>query len=103
MPGPFALDEAKVGEQYDLYRFRKDLKLLNFDGIASVATSVRRAGQSDHGTPKGSGSVSGSPPLIGCTVLKAPLCGPYNLVYRIRFEDGLQRMLKIPANGHYGV
>jgi len=88
----------KQGDNLPL--FRKVLKQLKFDGIRSVAASVRRAKQFNDNTSNQAHSSTSTTPPIDCKVEKEPRWGSYNLVYHIRFEDGIQWMLKIPANGH---
>jgi len=90
----------KQGDNLPL--FRKVLKQLKFDGIRSVAASVRRAKQFNDNTSNQAHSSTSTTPPIDCKVEKEPRWGSYNLVYHIRFEDGIQWMLKIPANGHQG-
>ena len=78
-------------------RFRKALQQLNFDAIASVATSVR---QSNINISNDGNDATITPPLINCTVDKESSSGSYNIVHQIAFEDGVRWMLKVPHNGH---
>ncbi|KAL8947938.1 MAG: hypothetical protein Q9222_005828 [Ikaeria aurantiellina] len=39
---------------------------------------------------------------LSCKIVGPPLHGSYNLLFPVRFRDGIQWLLKIPANGHDG-
>ncbi|KAL8770459.1 MAG: hypothetical protein Q9209_003885 [Squamulea sp. 1 TL-2023] len=39
------------------------------------------------------------PLRLSCKVLSPPLSGSYNILFPIRFKDGLEWLLKVPANG----
>jgi len=100
---PEVMSSKSFKKQGDnLPRFRKVLKKLKFNGIRSVATSVRGAKYLNDNTPTQAHSSTSTTPSIDCKVEEEPRWGSYNLVYHITFDHGIQWMLKVPANGHQG-
>lgn len=82
----------------EMRRFSAVLAQLKHYNIASFVSSVRQ----NNGTLENeSSSPSTVAPVISCKILPKPLHGSYHLAYRILFEDGVEWILKIPANGHH--
>ena len=97
---PSARRESNQENEF-IVQFGAVLAQLKFDNIASLALSVRqnmRAGDSiEHIDP----SQPTEAPVIGCKVNVDPLCGSYNLAFRVLFDDGVEWILKVPANGSH--
>ena len=85
-------------ETEEMRRFSAVLAQLRHDNITSLVENTRRGNETR-------GNESCPPfvmdPVISCTVVPKPLYGSYHLAYRILFEDGVEWILKIPANGHH--
>ena len=80
-------------------QFSAVLAQLNVDNIVLLAASVRQDMQARHIPEDPDLTVSFDNPAVGCKVFSEPLRGSYNLAYRVRFDDGLEWILKVPANG----
>ena len=80
-------------------QFGAVLAQINVDNIVLLAASVRQDMQARHISEDTDQPVSVDNPAIGCKVFSEPLRGSYNLAYRVRFDDGLDWILKVPANG----
>ena len=80
-------------------QFSAVLAQLDVDNIVLLAASVRQDMQARHITEDPDLPVSIDNPAIGCKAFSEPLRGSYNLAYRVRFDDGLEWILKVPANG----
>ena len=93
-----SLDDLSSQESREMERFAGVLAQLNHENMAPFVSSIRFNNETLDNED--------SPPLKtvpchGCRVLPKPLYGSYNLAYRIVFEDGVQWILKVPANGHH--
>ena len=82
-----------------IQQFSAVLAQINVDNIVLLAASVRQDMQARHIPEDADLPVSADNPAIGCKVFSEPLRGSYNLAYRVLFDDGLEWILKIPANG----
>ncbi|KAL6722032.1 hypothetical protein ACLMJK_001137 [Lecanora helva] len=83
-------------------RFKQVLSQINFDGIQLKAREVRHAYRCrQERTSEGPEAAATSLP-IECQVVFPPLSGSYNLAFRIVFRDGVEWLMKIPANGYVG-
>ena len=76
----------------ELPQFAAVLAQLEFNNMAPLASHTRQSMETVSET-----SVA---PWHGCSVSPEPLNGSYNLAYLVKFEDGLQWIFKIPANGY---
>ena len=80
-------------------QFSAVLAQLNVDNIVLLAASVRQDMETRHNPENTDPLVSVDSPAIGCKVFSDPLRGSYNLAYRVLFDDGVEWILKVPANG----
>ena len=87
--------EAKGKE---MPQFAAVIAQLKYNKIAPLASAIRQSIQTIHHEDL---SLRTLAPLHGCSVSPEPLNGSYNLVYLVTFEDGVQWIFKIPANGYY--
>lgn len=84
-------------ETEELRRFSAILARLRHDKIISLVQNIRQGNETRDNESSLPSAVA---PVIGCKVVPKPLYGSYHLAYRILFEDGVEWILKIPANGH---
>lgn len=84
-------------EDQDMRRFAAVLAQLRHENIASLVSSIRQDNEIQASESSSSPTLA---PIIGCMVLPKPLYGSYHLAYRVLYEDGVEWILKIPANGH---
>ena len=80
-------------------QFSAVLAQLNVENIVLLAASVRQDMQARHIPEDADLPVPADNPAIGCRVFSEPLRGSYNLAYRVLFDDGVEWILKVPANG----
>ena len=80
-------------------QFAAVLAQLKQENMASLVSYIR---QGNENLKTESSSSPNVVPVIGCNVSPKPLYGSFNLAYRVLFDDGLEWILKVPANGHYG-
>ena len=80
-------------------QFGAVLAQINVDNIVLLAASVRQDMQARYIQQITDLPVSVDNPAIGCRVFSEPLRGSYNLAYRVLFDDGVEWILKVPANG----
>ena len=101
-PHPSAGSKTDEDSQFR-EQFGAVLSQLKVGNIASLAVSVRQKinmGARDS-TEQVRPSRPTDVPIIGCTVNPDPLCGSFNLAYRVLFDDGVEWILKVPANGSH--
>ena len=91
-------NEAYQDDEF-IRQFGAVLAQLNIDNIVLLAASVRQDMQARQVPEAKNLPVSVETPAIGCKVFSEPLRGSYNLAYRVLFDDGLEWILKVPANG----
>ncbi|CAF9914988.1 hypothetical protein IMSHALPRED_002301 [Imshaugia aleurites] len=88
----FGLSESQM------HRFGGILRTMNLEAIPILASNVRQFGHHDTGIVSSETSCdSASTP---CRIVDQPLCGSFNIVFTLEFDDGIKWMLKISANGH---
>ncbi|KAI9748202.1 MAG: hypothetical protein M4579_007287, partial [Chaenotheca gracillima] len=84
-------------EDDDMSLFAPVLARLRLDRLPALASSVRRSLDS---------AVCEKPltddSTISCSLQAPPLYGSYNVLFPLRFEDGLRWVLKVPATAHPG-
>jgi len=79
--------------------FKPVVSNIRFDLLPTYALSVRK----DHwkslnlSAPDGVAFTTNS---ANCTILSPPLFGSYHIVFVLKFSDGLQWVLKVPATGY---
>ncbi|MCJ1276028.1 hypothetical protein MMC21_003833 [Puttea exsequens] len=98
-------------------RFGNVLQQIKIDRISSMVTKIRRKNEMTQAmvwrrNVANQNSALGSdptPPLTATTVNETPckivdeaLCGTYNIVFHLLFDDGVRWVLKVPANGYRG-
>lgn len=88
-------------EKEFIAQFGAVLDQLKVDNIASLALSVRQKMRARDNIEQTDPFPVTEAPLIGCKVNSEPLCGSYNLAYRVLFDDGVEWILKVPANGSH--
>ena len=86
------LDEAQMR------RFGNMLHILSLEAIPTFASKIRQRGHQNTGILLSKSSYDSD--LIPCKTIGPPLCGSFNIVFTLEFEDGIKWMLKISANGH---
>ena len=96
-PHSSAGNEAYQDEEF-IRQFGAVQAQLNVENIVLLAASVRQDMQARQ-DPERNDLPSVETPAIGCKVFSEPLRGSYNLAYRVLFDDGLEWILKVPANG----
>ena len=85
----------------DLEPFRRLIDdIINLDAFADMALRLRthillRNGKLKHGWGK-------KKRRLTCAIDETPLHGGFNLVYKVRFSDGVRWALRIPGYGNYG-
>ena len=93
-----ASEDISSQKSREMDQFTAVLAQLNHENIASLVSSIRQDNETrDNADPL-------APPLAQwhrCKVVSDPLHGSYNLAYHVRFEDGVDWLLKVPANGHH--
>ena len=87
---------ASKGEE--LPQFVAVLAQLKHHEMAPLVSNIRRSMEILYDKDNSSNTVA---TWRGCRVAKEPLNGSFNLAYRILFDDGVEWILKIPANGHH--
>lgn len=92
--------KAIQGDQFK-GQFGAVLSQLQVDEIAPLALSVRRNLQARDSTEQTDPSHSGDNAVTSCKVIPGPLCGSYNIAYRVLFDDGVEWILKVPATGSH--
>lgn len=90
-------DDMSPMEDPAMHQFAAVLAQLKHENVASLVSSIRQGNESLHKEISPSTRAS----LIGCKVLPKPLYGSFHLAYRVLFDDGVEWILKIPANGHH--
>lgn len=91
-------DDTSPMEDPAMHRFAAVLAQLKHENVASLVSSIRQADMSLHHEMSSQSTVN---TVIGCKVLPKPLYGSYHLAYRVSFDDGMEWILKVPANGHH--
>ena len=76
--------------------FAPVLSQINFAGIATLASNIRRRNDQGNAT---SGLFA---PFHACQVDNVPVSGSFNLVYFITFDDQQRWVLKVPGQGYDG-
>lgn len=93
---------SKAYQDDDFMRqFGAVLAQLNVGNIGPLAVSVRRNMQARNSTEQTDPSQSTDDTVIGCKVSLEPLRGSYNIAYHVLFDDGVEWILKVPANGSH--
>ena len=99
MKSPSACHAAHAGAKgKEMPQFAAVLAQLRYDKMASLASDIRQRIETIHEDKLSSTKVA---PWHVCKISPEPLNGSYNLAYPVLFEDGLQWLFKIPANGHH--
>ena len=81
-------------------KFKSVLDRVDLDGNAAMASSVRQAHQAqDNMITPGLTTRDVSSP-VQCNVVIPPYHGSYNLEFKVLFQDGVEWLLKVPANGY---
>ena len=93
---PHTAQAASEGEI--LPQFAAVLAQLKHHNIAPLASTIRQSIETIYDESSISNNVA---PWHGCSVSNELLNGSFNLAYPILFEDGVEWILKIPANGHH--
>ena len=102
-PHPSAGNKSNEDAQFVKEQFGAVLAQLKVDNIAPLALSVRQyiyMGARDSREQRDPSRLTEGP-VIGCKVDSEPLRGSYNLAYRVSFDDGVEWILKVPANGSH--
>ncbi|KAF6219040.1 hypothetical protein HO133_005584 [Letharia lupina] len=93
---------SKAYQDDDFMRqFGAVLAQLKVGNIGPLAVSVRQNMQARDSTEQTDPSQSTDNTVIGCKVSPEPLRGSYNIAYRVLFDDGVEWILKVPANGSH--
>ena len=93
-----AVDSSTDTIRNNMLRFKAVLSRVKLDSIPTLASHIRQNGhisipRANLGTmPVRSG--------FECAMVGDPLFGSYHVGLRLRFEDGMQWLLKAPRNGH---
>lgn len=88
----FGLSESQMN------RFGGILRTMNLAAIPMFASNVCQFGHKNTGIISSKASCDAD--WIPCKIGGLPLCGSFNIVFTIEFDDGFQWMLKVSANGH---
>lgn len=89
----------KLGlSESQMHRFGGVLRTMNLEAIPLLASNVRQSGP--HNTGIVSSGTSCASASIPCRIVNLPLCGSFNIVFTLQFDDGFKWMLKVSANGH---
>ncbi|GME53372.1 hypothetical protein M1819_006964 [Neofusicoccum parvum] len=93
MSGTSSHHSHSSGSSYDpLAPFARVIAALCTDALPDLALDIRcKAFPNSH-----------VPPSLTCQPTDHPITGAYNIVYELRFSDGVQWMLKVPKAGHSG-
>lgn len=79
-------------------RFAAVLAQLKHENMAPVISSIRQGTKISENESSSSSTMA---PFPNCRILPKPSYGSYNIAYRALFEDGMEWILKVPANGHH--
>jgi len=85
----------------DMSRFGEVSRQLKLDKVKSFATATRYKNEKALENSSAQGDTTIITPVI-CEIMGKPLCGSYNIVFCLEFEDGVEWVLKIRANGYDG-
>lgn len=83
-----------AGQDEDMDTFAPVLATIRLDRLPRFATSVRELQQKPVTLETESNN------SIDCSILSTPLVGSFHILFRIKFGDGAQWVLKVPATGH---
>ena len=97
---PSACSQSNQEKEF-IAQFGAVLAQLKVDKIASLALSVRQNMRARDSIEQTDPSRLTEAPVIGCKVNPKSLCGSYNLAYRVLFDDGVEWILKVPANSSH--
>ncbi|KAL9132996.1 MAG: hypothetical protein Q9175_005830, partial [Cornicularia normoerica] len=81
-----------------MHRFGDVLQTMSLEAMPIFASNVRRLGHHDAGII--SPETLCKSDSVPCKITGPPLCGSFNIVFTLEFDDGVKWMLKISANGH---
>jgi hypothetical protein len=88
---------SKKSDDSDLKDFQPLIDAIDPDALAAIAVECRlRGGVSTAADPEG--GVRGSEDLR-CEIKTPPLYGSFNLVYVLRFSDGVRWIARFPLKG----
>ena len=91
-------DAPSRKEDQEMRRFAAVLAQLKHEKMAHLVSSIRQGNENLENEYSSSFIRA---PATGCKVIPKPLYGSYHLAYRVLFEDGVEWILKVPANGHH--
>lgn len=80
-------------DEIDTKKFKSVLDRIKLEKIPALASTVRQKAQAQD-------SLSSPNVLSSCRIIGDLLAGSYHISFRLRFGDGVEWILKIPANGH---
>ncbi|MCJ1260926.1 hypothetical protein MMC22_000790 [Lobaria immixta] len=89
-----ALSEASTDSGHDENAFAPIIASIRLDRLPLFATSVRKLEQKPIKLETESSN------SMDCFILSPPLVGSFHILFRIKFGDGAQWVLKVPATGH---
>ena len=103
------MDDMVHGEEHDdmsdsdgsdeLDRFKLVIDAIDFERLPEFAVSVRLGNLPSDMLDISASTGCSSAPLT-CTVVTPPLTGSYNILYRLKFSDGVRWMFKVPVTGY---
>lgn len=99
-PHPSASSKANKDDEF-MRQFGAVLAQLKVGNIASLALSVRQNLQARDDTEQRDQPRSTGNAVVGCRVSPEPLGGSYNIAYRVLFDDEVEWILRVPANGSH--
>lgn len=83
-----------VGQDEDMNTFAPVIANIRLDRLPLFATSVRELQREPVKLETESNNST------DCSILSPPLVGSFHILFRIKFGDGAQWVLKVPATGH---
>lgn len=95
-------DTAADGVQDDVSRFKAVLDDIKLHNIPALASCIRQNGDVNLTSLNHDFFAIKDPSQIDCDLVGKPLYGSSHIAFRVRFEDSVEWLLKVPGNGHHG-
>lgn len=99
-------DGSQLGSDFasntgiDMTKFESVLEQVKLNNVPALGSAVRQQAliQNSLLYPDSTATINALP--LRCQIVGKPLTGCYHINFRLRFEDGVEWIIKIPANGH---
>ena len=99
--GDYDADEDEDEDDYDeLEQFAPLLENIRLEVLPAFALSIRKQ-KIQSAMPQQTSSKDVGPFPLSCTVLSPPLAGSYNILFQLKFSDGVRWLFKVPIHGFH--